>query len=133
MNKLNGNVVRVECDQNVAIYECMLPTKHLIAAIGTCVETKPTFKPGDAIGVYFDEMDVILAKFFSEDTTIKKRFTAIVDSVETGKALTRVVLDYHGIPITAVVRTTSWNSLGLDIGNEVLWLIKATKITVGPP
>jgi len=117
MNKLNGHVVSVLSDQNVTIYECMLPTKHVIAGISACVDTKPTFKPDDAVVVYFDEMDVILAKYFSEDSTIKKRFTAIVASVEEGKALTRVVLDYQGVPITAVVRTSSWQSLGLNVGS----------------
>jgi molybdopterin-binding protein len=133
MNKLNGQVVSVTRDDPYATYEIQLPTGFTIAGIGACTDDKPPFQPGDAVAVSFDEMDVILAKYFSEDTTIKKRFTAVVDSVEQGEALTRVVLDYHGSPITAVVRTSSWHSLGLDVGSEVLWLIKATKVTVSPP
>ncbi len=133
MNKLNGQIISVTCGDPFATYEISLPTGHTIAAIGTCVAGKPSFRVGDAVGVYFDEMDVFLAKYFSEDTTIKKRFTAMVDLVEAGDVLTRIVLDYQGTPITAVVRTSSWNSLGLDVGSEVLWLVKATKVTVGEP
>lgn len=133
MNKLCGQVISVIRGDPYATYEVLLPTGCIMAGIGTCIADKSSFQPGDAVGVYFDEMDVFLAKFFSEDTTIRKRFTAMVDSVESGEALTRIVLDYQGFPITAVVRTSSWNSLGLDIGSEVLWLIKATKVTVDAP
>jgi molybdopterin-binding protein len=133
MNKLNGQVVSVTRGDPYATYEVLLPTGFTIAGMSACTDDKPSFQPGDAVGVYFDEMDVFLAKYFSEDTTIRKRFTAIVDSVESGEALTRIVLNYQGFPITAIVRTSSWNFLGLDVGSEVLWLIKATKVTVGAP
>jgi molybdopterin-binding protein len=133
MNKLCGQVVSVIRGDPYATYEVLLLTGLTIAGISACADDKPSFQAGDAVGVYFDEMDVVLAKYFSEDTTIRKRFTAMVDSVESGEALTRIVLNYDGFPISAVVRTSSWNSLVLDVGSEVLWLIKATKVNVGLP
>lgn len=87
MNKLNGKVVSVIRGDPYATYEVLLSTGLTIAGIGARTDDKSSYQPGDAVGIYFDEMDVILAKYFSEDTTIRKRFTAIVDSVEQGKLL----------------------------------------------
>ncbi len=131
MNKLTGKVASVTGGAPYASLEITLSTGDSIAAIAPWIEGSSGYKPGEAVEVFFDELDVFLAKSFTEDSTIKKKFKGTIKRVDTGESLSLVVLDYKGNAVAALVRTSSWNSLGLGVGSEVLWLIKATKVTVG--
>ncbi len=131
MNKLSGKIESVICGTPFGSYEITLSTGDSIAAMAPCFPGGQCFKVGDNVDVFFDELDVILAKSFSGETTIKKKFMAVVKRVELDEAVCRVVLDYKGTLVSAVVRTSSWKSLGLGVGDDVHWFIKATKVTVG--
>lgn len=131
MNKLSGKIESVICGTPFGSFEITLSTGDSIAAIAPCFPGGLCFKPGDAVDVFFDELDVILAKSISGETTIKKKFMGVVKRVELDEATCKVVLDYKGSLISALVRTSSWKSLGLGVGDDVYWLVKATKVTVG--
>ncbi len=131
MNKLTGKIDSVTSGTPFASFEISLASGDSIAAIAPCFSGGQRHKPGDTVDVFFDELDVILAKSYSGETTIKKKFTGAVKRVEQDEAISRIVLDYKGNPVAALVRTSSWKSLGLGVGDDVQWLIKATKVTVG--
>ncbi len=131
MNKLSGKIESATAGTPYASFEISLSTGDSIAAISPCFAGGPHSKQGDSVDVFFDEFDVILAKSFSGETTVKKQFKGLVKRVEKGEAVTRVVLDYKGALVGAIVRTSSWKSLGLGVGDDILWLVKATDVTVG--
>jgi molybdopterin-binding protein len=131
MNKLTGKIESVTAGTPLASFEISLATGDSIAAIASCFPGGQCYKPGDNVEVFFDELDVILAKSYSGETTVKKKFMGVVKRVETDAAVCRVVVDYKGTLVAALVRTSSWKSLGLGVGDDVYWLIKATKVTVG--
>lgn len=131
MNKLAGKIESVTAGTSFASYEIALPKGDSIAAIAPCFTGGPSNKAGQEVEVFFDELDVILAKTYFGETTVKKKFMGVVKSVEADEALTKVVLDYKGSPVAAIVRTSSWQALGLGVGDDVTWLVKATKVTLG--
>lgn len=131
MNKLSGTIDSITVGAPYASFEISLEKGDFISAIAPFFAGGPHIKQGDAVDVFFDEFDVILAKSFSGETTVKRQFMGVVQRVEKGEAVTRVVLDYKGTLVGALVRTSSWKSLGLGVGDDVLWLVKATDVTVG--
>lgn len=131
MNKLSGKIESVTGGAPYASFEISLSTGDSIAAIIPYFTGEHSYKAGDVVDVFFDEIDVILAKSFSGETTIKKKFTAVVKRIKQDEAVTRVVLDYKGTLVATLVRTSSWKSLGLNVGDDIFWLIKATRVTVG--
>lgn len=131
MNKLSGKIESVTGGAPYASFEISLSTGDSIAAIIPYFTGEHSYRAGDVVDVFFDEIDVILAKSFSGETTIKKKFTAVVKRIKQDEAVTRVVLDYKGTLVATLVRTSSWKSLGLNVGDDIFWLIKATRVTVG--
>ncbi|RQW84647.1 MAG: hypothetical protein EHM79_13530 [Geobacter sp.] len=131
MNKLNGKIEGITSGSPYASYEISLATGDSMAAIAPSFSGRVCHKAGDTVEIFFDELDVVLAKSFSGETTIKKKFMGVVKRVESDAATTRVVLDYKGTLVAALVRTSSWQALGFTVGDDVNWFIKATRVNVG--
>lgn len=131
MNKLSGKIESVTSGTPYASYEISLATGDSMAAIAPCFTGGVRQKAGDTAEIYFDELDVVLAKSFSGESTIKKKFMGVVKRVEQDAAVTRVVLDYKGTSVAALVRTSSWQSLGFAVGDDINWFVKATRVNVG--
>jgi len=133
MNKLLGKISKVISGTPYSALEIDLTGGGHIAAVDVGFATKTEFTTGEEVEVYFDELDVILAKSISGDTTIKNVHKGVVERVDSGPVLSKVFVKHKGTSVAAIVRTSSWESLGLSTGSEVSWLVKATRVLVGKP
>jgi molybdopterin-binding protein len=50
--------------------------------------------------------------------------------VEEGRLLAQVALEYKGMTVTAVLGARAIRKMALVPGEEVLWLIKSTELTL---
>lgn len=76
----------------------------------------------------FKETELSIAKEFHGKLSIRNRFISKIKSIETGKILSEVKLDYKGNLISSVITTASCESLELDSGIEVIGLLKTNEL-----
>lgn len=86
----------------------------------------------DAIGtpltLAFKETEVILASTPTATTANIQR--SVVSKIEQGSVLSQITLTYHEHTLTALVPTLTFNTLSIDVGNEVFWMVSPSEISL---
>jgi len=60
----------------------------------------------------------------------RNKLQGIVKEVVKGAVMAKVVLDYKGDEIVAIITVDSIDDLGLKVGDEVTALIKSTEVMI---
>jgi len=60
----------------------------------------------------------------------RNKLQGVVKEITKGAVMAKVVLDYKGDEIVAVITVDSIDDLGLKIGDEVTALIKSTEVMI---
>lgn len=76
----------------------------------------------------FKETEVILAKAMGVSTANIHR--AIVGKIEPGVVLTQVTLHYHGLSVTALVPTVTFEILEIRCDDEISWMVQPSEISL---
>jgi molybdopterin-binding protein len=61
---------------------------------------------------------------------VRNQFKGRIKEILVGPVVSEVDVDTPGGTVTAVITTRSINELGLQVGTEVLALIKATEVAI---
>lgn len=92
-------------------------------------ESVPSLRPNELEQIAFKETEVILA--LSNDILISSNMCrAILKDIQMGIVLTSVSLDYHGNTIVSLIPTHTFKQLPLSVGDEVLWIIQPSEISL---
>jgi molybdate transport system ATP-binding protein len=92
----------------------------------TLTALAPEFSPGDVL-VCIRAEDVILERGPGTASSVRNRLAARVVSVEPAGATVRILLD-AGFPLTALVTRAAREELRLEVGEEVVALVKAPAV-----
>lgn len=76
----------------------------------------------------FKETEVILSKTRTATTANIQR--AVVHTIERGIVLSQITLTYHETMISALVPTLTFDTLSMDQGNEVFWMVSPSEISL---
>jgi molybdopterin-binding protein len=63
----------------------------------------------------------------------RNQLPAVVKSVKLGNVMAEVILDVSGVEVVAVITRGSAENLGLQAGDRVKAVIKATEVMVDKP
>mgnify|MGYP001581366952 CR=1 FL=1 len=132
MNRLQGVVTAVQSAGQVALADVEVAGDTLSALVVESDAQAEYLRPGTAVLVLFQETEVSLAKNLSGLISLRNRLRARIKSMDKGGVLTRVVLDYRGQDIVAIITTRSAKRLALAPGDEVEGLVKANEVTLVP-
>ena len=61
---------------------------------------------------------------------VRNQFKGRIKEILVGPVVSEVDVDTPGGTVTAVITTRSINELGLQVGSEVLALVKATEVSI---
>jgi molybdopterin-binding protein len=86
----------------------------------------------DAIGtpltLAFKETEVLLASTPTATTANIQR--AVVSKIVQGSVLSQITLTYHEHTLIALVPTLTFNTLSIDAGDEVFWMVSPSEISL---
>lgn len=87
------------------------------------------FKIGDKFSLLFKESEVFVA---TKDSSVSasNSFVSTIKDIKHGKILSEISFDYNSITIVSLITKNSADRLGLEIGKEFLWFVKANEITI---
>ncbi len=83
---------------------------------------------GSNVTLAFKETEVILASAPAATTANIHR--AIVRKIEQGNVLSQITLAYHEATLMALVPTLTFNTLMIDEGDEVYWMVQPSEISL---
>jgi len=130
MNKLLGKIMNIESSEHISIVDIDVEGDLFSSIIIETPETADYLKIGNEVFMLFKETEVSIGKALSGKLSLRNRLTSKIKTIEKGKVLTKIVLDYKGKDIVSVITTRSTNNLDLKVGDEVQGLVKANEVTI---
>ena len=130
MNKLLGKITNIESSEHISIVDIDVEGDLFSSVIIETPETADYLKIGNEVFMLFKETEVSIGKALSGNLSLRNRLTSKIKTIEKGKVLTKIVLDYKGKDIVSVITTRSTNKLDLKVGDEVQGLVKANEVTI---
>jgi molybdate transport system regulatory protein len=135
MNILKGTIAIITTEGNLSVIKLYPENKpgDWVTAIEIDTASAANFlAAGTRVNILFKETEVIIAKNFSGQISVQNRFACTITSVEKGRLLGKIMLDYSGVEIASVITMNAVNMLELAAGDEVLALVKTTEISIAP-
>jgi molybdopterin-binding protein len=130
MNKLLGKIMNIESSEHISIVDIDVEGDLFSSVIIETPETADYLKIGNEVFMLFKETEVSIGKALSGNLSLRNRLTSKIKTIEKGKVLSKIVLDYKGKDIVSVITTRSTNKLDLKVGDEVQGLVKANEVII---
>lgn len=130
MNQLSARIHQIETDGHLSLVTLSVGQTFCSALVLDTPETAAYLRVGQAIQMVFKETEVGIGKELQGGLSLRNRFPGPITSLEQGKILTKLQLDFQGSLLTSVITTVSALALDLHVGQRVEGLVKSTDITL---
>lgn len=127
MNRIPAILVQLEHENGVTLIDAQASSHSFSAML---VGDQPDLSPGAAITLVFKETEVAIARNLGGQISLRNRVPARISNLESGKLLTRVEMDFAGVPVYAVITTGSAERMALHVDAQVEWLVKANEMGI---
>lgn len=128
MNQLQGHIESVDTSGSLSLARIRVG-RYLLSAI--VIDTPATcayLHEGAAANVIFKETEVVLGAADVTGISLQNKLPGLVETVEKGTLLSRVVLKTEIGELASVVTTAAVKQLGLVQGSSATALIKTNEI-----
>jgi molybdopterin-binding protein len=124
MNTLQATITAITASEHLSILTVSVADEpfHLLLA-EQCIDCV-----GTLLTLAFKETEVILASAPAATTANIHR--AIVSKIEQGNVLSQITLTYHEATLMALVPTLTFDTLMIDEGDEVYWMVQPSEISL---
>lgn len=130
MNQVPGAIRAIETAGDISLVTIAAGGELFSSLVIDTPATAAYLQTGKAILMVFKETEVSIGKNLSGGLSLRNRFPARVCLLEQGTLLSRLELDFRGIPLQAVITTRSVADLKLAVGDEVVGLVKTNEISL---
>jgi molybdate transport system regulatory protein len=128
MNRLQGVVASVEASGDIRL-------------VGVCVEEEifsivviesrdDHLTVGQKVFLLFKETEVAIAKDFQGKISLRNQFKGLIESIEKGKILSEISLNYKGNIINSIITTRSVEDLELKKGDRATAFVKTNELMI---
>lgn len=131
MNRLPGVITEIISQDGIALIDVDVDG-ILCSAMLVGVDTQTRYMTGEVATLCFKEFEVAIAKNLQGVVSLRNRLSCRVTALQTGAVMTRVMLDFNGHALSAVITSRSAARLQLLPGDEVEALIKANEMNLLP-
>jgi len=132
MNKLTGVITKVDCDDHLSIVEVDVHGQRMKSIVIETPESAPFLKTGSEIEVIFKETEVSIAKDFSGGISLQNKMGCRIKSIQQGKLLSRILLDFKGFEVISIITSAAVHQLELKADDQVTALVKTNEIMIAP-
>jgi molybdopterin-binding protein len=130
MNRIEALVQHVNSSDGIILVDLEAENCPLSALLVEASALPAWLKTGNRIYVIFKESEVSLAKNLYGMISLRSRFPCKVISIEKGKLLSVIKLQFNGYTLQSAITSRSVVALDLKIGDEVMALVKANELTL---
>jgi len=132
MNCLKGQITGIEMKEHLSLIRIKVGSGEFKSIVIDTPESSDYLSVGKEVKVLFKESETVLARDLAGEISLQNRITGIVTGVEKGQLLSNVHLDCDGSQVSSIITTLSVERLGIDIGVELVALIKTNEIVLAP-
>ena len=130
MNRLRGKIVNIESSESISLVEVKTDIGNICAVVVETPETAEYLKVNNDIYVLFKETEVSIGKELSGMISLRNRFECVVDEIQKGKVLTRLILKCGDRVIKSVITTKSAQRMEIKKGDDVTALVKTNEVSL---
>jgi molybdate transport system regulatory protein len=130
MNRLKGTITAVQNSGGISLIDLDVRGHRLSSLVIETPQSNPHLHPGNEVLVLFKETEVSIATSFSGGISCRNRLRSVIRAIERSEILSKLTLDFDGIPVVSVITTRSAEALGLKVGDTVEGIVKSNEITI---
>ncbi len=130
MNRLKGKITSIESSESISLVEVRTDIGNICAVVVETPETAEYLKINNNIYVLFKETEVSIGKELSGMISLRNRFKCVVEEIQKGKVLTRLVLRCNNNLIKSVITTRSAERMEIKKGDTVLAFVKTNEVSL---
>ena len=132
MNTLIGEISNIKSDEHFSIVEMIVDANIFKSIIIETPETVPFLKTGNKINIMFKESEVSIGKELKGRISLQNKIPCIIQKIEKGKLLSKIILDFNSKKIVSVITTGAVEQLELKENDNVLALVKTNEVILAP-
>ncbi|MBI3794357.1 MAG: TOBE domain-containing protein [Nitrospinae bacterium] len=126
MNRLKGVISKVESTESVSLVDVAVGGDVFSSLVLDSPSASPFLVEGRVVSLLFKETSVSISKEPDCRISIRNRINSVVKSVESGKVMSRIVLDYNGTKVVSLITSRSVARLDIKAGDAVQGMVKAS-------
>lgn len=130
MNRLKAEITGIESGDHISLVELRAHGDPFSCVVIETPETAAYLRIGREVEILFKETEVSIAKNFAGEISLRNRIPGVIQKIDKGVVLARIVLDYRGLEIVSVITTRSAIRLKLQPGDHVIGLVKANEVSI---
>jgi molybdopterin-binding protein len=128
MNRIRGIIHAVQSDGHLTFVDVIAGGDLFTSLVIDTADER--LRKGNAVNLLFKESDTSLALFERVPISCCNRWAGPVVAMVPGNVVTRVTIDYHGIPVSSIVLTKAVQSLAIHVGLMVLCFVKSSSLII---
>jgi molybdate transport system regulatory protein len=129
---LPGIIQQIQTEGHLSIVRIKVDNDLFSSIVIDTPQTASYLAVDTKIDMLFKENEVVIAKSFSGQISMQNRFACTIRSIEKGKLLSKLVLNYYQHTITSLITTNATNQLQCIVGDEVIAMVKTNEISLSP-
>jgi len=130
MNRISGKISHIQHSGAILLVDIDVNGHGFSAMLIDSAIHPEWLLAGSTVDIIFKETEVALAKNLSGLISMRNRMKCIVQHIETGEILSKIILQFQTYNITSAITTRSVKALDLKIGDEVEALVKANEVSL---
>ena len=128
MNSLKGEIESVNVNGSLSLIGIKVNNTHLSAIVIDTPQTAPYLKAGNSINVIFKETEVIIGSGTEHQISLQNKLVGAVQSIESGKLLSKLILDTTVGKVASIITTNAVKKLLLREGSKITAMIKTNEM-----
>lgn len=126
MNQILAEITEILVSDDLALVNLKCEGKKFSSLI---IHQENTFiSTGNKVYMVFKETEVVIGKNSGNNLSIKNCFNSVIKSIEKGRLLSEINLNFNGHSITSIITSESCDRLALSVGMEVEALVKTNDL-----
>jgi molybdate transport system regulatory protein len=132
MNQIKGTITAIETAGDMSLVTIAAGGESFSSLVLDTPATASYLQVGKEIVMVFKETEMAVGKGLTGGLSLRNRFPATVQKIESGRILSSVLMAFQGQVLEAVITTRSVAELGLAAGDAVVGLVKTNEISLTP-
>ena len=130
MNRIRGKITEIETDGNISLVTIEAEETCFSSTVIDTTESASYLNAGSDIYMVFKETEMAIGKNLLGGLSLRNRFAATITTIELGKVLAKVEIDFKGHRLHSIITAQSARNLDLKIGDQVEGIVKTTEISL---
>ncbi len=128
MNTLKGHITDLTVDGTLTLVDAAVGDVHFSAIVIDTPDTAAYLKVGNGVEVVFKETEVIIGLPNVEGISLRNRVPGTIQKLQKGDLLSRLELQTDIGTVSSIITTNAVRALELEVGSEVVAMVKTNEV-----